>query len=109
MKAMTLLGLAAVLVVGLIAAPIAADETTMSGTIVCAKCKLKKAGQSECQDVLLVKDDKGATAEYYVEKNAAAKKFGHTCSGEAPATVTGQVSEKDGVKWIVASKIERKS
>ena len=27
--------------------------------------------------------------------------------GEAKATVTGEVSEKDGMKWITASKIEK--
>jgi hypothetical protein len=42
-------------------------------------------------------------------KNDAAEKAGHQCSKEAKATVTGAVSEKDGKKWITASKIEKQS
>ena len=54
----------------------------------CAKCTMKKSDAKQCQDVLVVKDgDK--TAEYYVAKNDVSAKFGHTCKGEKPATVTG--------------------
>ena len=84
-----------------------AAETTLSGTMVCAKCTLKKADASKCQDVLVVKDTAGATTEYYIAKNDAAEKAGHQCKSEAKATVTGVVSEKDGKKWIEASKIEK--
>lgn len=97
--------LAAVLAFGL-AAPAAASETTLSGTIMCAKCNLKKADATECQDVLVVKTDSGQT-EYYITKNDVAKKFGHTCKGEVAATVTGEVTEKDGKKWIAPSKMEK--
>ncbi len=107
MKVLTLLGLAHVLVVGFVAAVPAADETTLTGTVVCAKCTLKKADAKECQDVLVVKDgDK--TAEYYITKNAVAEKFGHTCTGKKPATVTGTVAEKDGKTWITPTKMEEK-
>ena len=105
MKTIAKLGLALALVVGLVAGATAGDETTVTGKIMCAKCTLKKADAKECQDVLVVKDgDK--TTEYYVEKNDVAKAFGHQCSGEKPAVVTGKVTEKDGKKWISAAKME---
>ena len=107
MKTIAKLGLAVALVVGLVAGATAGDETTLTGKIMCAKCALKKADAKECQDVLVVKDgDK--TAEYYVEKNDVAKAFGHVCGGEKPAVVTGAVTEKDGKKWISATKMAEK-
>jgi len=53
-------------------------------------------------------EDGDTTAEYYVEKNDVAKTFGHVCGGEKPAVVTGKVTEKDGKKWISATKMEEK-
>jgi hypothetical protein len=105
MKTIAKLGLALALAVSLVAGATAGDEATMTGKVTCAKCTLKKADAKECQDVLVVKDgDK--TAEYYVEKNEVAKTFGHVCGGEKPAVVTGKVTEKDGKKWISATKME---
>ncbi|HEY3381125.1 MAG TPA: DUF6370 family protein [Vicinamibacterales bacterium] len=108
MKTFTLFSLAAVLVIGLVAAAAAADETTLTGSIMCAKCALKKADAKTCQDVLVVKDQDGTTKEYYVTKNAVSEKFGHTCSGEKPAVVTGAVAEKDGKTWVTPTKMEEK-
>ena len=42
----------------------------------------------------------------YLEKNDALKAYGHTCQGEKPAVATGTVTEKDGKKWLTATKIE---
>lgn len=106
MKSLTLFAAALALVVGLVAAPAAVEDTTLSGKIMCAKCTLKKADAKECQDVLVVKGAGDATTEYYIVKNEVAEKFGHTCTGEKAATVTGTVSEKDGKKWVAATKIE---
>jgi len=101
MKSLAKLGLALALVLGLVAVASAADETTLSGKVVCAKCSLKKADATKCQNVFVA-----GGAEYYVEANDVAKKFGHVCNGEKAATVTGVVSEKDGKKWIAPSKME---
>jgi hypothetical protein len=106
MKFVALLGLVVVLLAGPALAPLAAEETTLSGTIVCAQCKLKKADAKGCQDVLVVTAT-GTSGEYYVAKNAVSNTFGHVCGGETPATVTGQVTEKDGKKWITPSKMEK--
>lgn len=79
-------------------------EVTVSGDISCAKCTLKKADAKECQDVLVAK---GANAgEYYLVKNEALEKFGHSCQGAKNATVTGTVKEKEGKMWLTAKKIE---
>jgi hypothetical protein len=102
----SLFALCLVLAFGAVAMTSAAEEVTKSGTIACAKCVLKKDGAKECQDVLVVKEDGGTTTEYYITKNDAAKEFGHGCSSEKSATVTGVVSEKDGRMWITASKIQ---
>ncbi len=101
MKMLAKAGLALALVLGLMAVANAADETTVTGKVMCAKCTLKKADATKCQDVVVANG-----AEYYVEKNDVAKKFGHTCQGEKDVTVTGTVSEKDGKKWIAPSKME---
>jgi len=104
LKTLAKAALALALVVGFVAAA-NAGETTLTGKVMCAKCALKKADATKCQDVLVVKTgDK--TAEYYVEKNAVAEKFGHVCGGEKPAVVTGTVSEKDGKTWIAPSKMD---
>lgn len=90
------------------ASPLAAvAESTLSGTLVCAQCKLQKPDAHECQDVLLV-DEAGKKVEYYVVKNDVSKASGEACTLEIPATVTGEVSEKDGRKWIAPSKIVKK-
>lgn len=107
MKTIAKLGLALVLVAGLVAVATAGDETTLTGNVMCAKCTLKKADATKCQDVLVVEDG-GKTTEYYVEKNPVADKFGHVCKSTKPAVVTGKVTEKDGKKWISATKMEEK-
>jgi hypothetical protein len=86
---------------------LAADETTLKGEMVCARCYLNKPDAKECQDVLLVKDARGATAEYYVTKNKVSQESGEACTQAIPATIVGTVSEKDGRKWITASKITK--
>jgi hypothetical protein len=105
MKTIAKLSIALALLAGY-AVTAAAAEETISGKLMCAKCTLKKADATQCQDVLVAQDSAGKATEYYVEKNDVAKAYGHTCKGEKPAVVTGTVSEKDGKKWIAASKME---
>ncbi len=85
-----------------------AAEKTHEGTLVCAKCYLKKPDAKECQDVLLVPSDGGAKTEYYIEKNDVAKKAGEACTTEVKARVTGTLSQKDGKTWLTPSKIEKR-
>ena len=106
MKTMVKIAVALALVLAVVSMA-RAEETTLSGTLMCAKCALKKADASKCQDVLVVTDAQGASTEYYIAKNAAADEAGHQCKTEAKAKVTGTVSEKDGKKWIEATKIEK--
>jgi hypothetical protein len=108
MKSLALFGLLAAFVVGLVPVAVAADDMTLTGKVLCAKCSLKKADAKECQNVLVVTDDSGTTSEYYVVKNAVSETFGHVCKTEKPAVVTGQVAEKDGKMWITASRMEEK-
>ncbi len=103
---------AVVLLLGLAGAALAADqpaakpaEVSLSGDVQCAMCILKKADAKGCQDVLVVTDKAGKT-EYYLVKNAVSEKFGMSCMKPRPAVATGTVSEKDGKKWLTASKLE---
>ena len=88
-----------------IAVPVFAADDTLKGEMVCAKCYLKRADAKECQDVLMVKDAKGVTSEFYITKNQVATESGEACMEPVAATVTGTVSEKDGREWLTATKI----
>lgn len=107
MSTLTRIAVAAIVMFA-IAAPVAALDETYSGSLMCAKCTLNKPDAHECQDVLIVTDDKGVKTEYYITKNDVAQKAGETCTAEVKATVTGTVSQKDGKTWLTPSKIEKK-
>lgn len=109
MKTIAKAGLAVALVLGLAATVPAGDETTVSGKVMCAKCSLKQADATKCQDVLVTKDQDGKVAYYYITKTEASTAFGHMCQGEKAAVVTGAVEEKDGKMWIAPSKMEEKA
>jgi len=87
----------------------AADvSVTLEGNIACAKCTLKVEGVDQCQSVLLVKNETGEDAQYWLAPNAVAEAFGDVCTAVKLVTVTGSIEEKDGRKWIAATKIERR-
>ncbi len=98
-KTLFKLSLAAFLAVGLVAAVVADETSTVTGKVTCGKCLLKKA--DSCQNVL-VADGK----EYWLANSEAASKFGHVCKGEKMAKATGTVSEKDGKTWLTATSME---
>ena len=100
MKRTSFLVLIALLLLSTLAA--AGDAVTVEGKIVCAKCSLHADDAKECQNVLVV----DASTQYYVVKNDVSEQYGHACKGEKAAVVTGTVAEKDGKKWITATKME---
>lgn len=75
-----------------------AEEKTYEGEMSCAKCKLKIA--EACEDTLKVGD-----TVYLLEEGGDRKTSEHVCSGTAKAKVTGKVEERDGKRFLVASKI----
>lgn len=93
------------MLVGVAGIALAAEQQTLTGNVMCAKCTLKEAGFKKCQDVLVVKDQT-STKEYYLTKNDVLSKFGHTCTGEKAVVVTGVVTEKDGKMWLTPTTME---
>lgn len=83
----------------------AGKEVTLKGTAVCAKCELHQT--EKCQAALKVMED-GKDVVYYVKMDKEGKGLHKEICKEPKenVSVTGVVSEKDGQKWITASKIE---
>lgn len=84
---------------------LAADETTITGNMVCGKCTLHET--DTCQNVVQVNED-GKTVNYYLKQNAVSKDaHGAICKGGSEkVTVTGKVKEKGGKKTMTPTKIE---
>lgn len=76
-----------------------AEEKTYEGVMSCAKCNLNLA--DKCEDTLKVGD-----VLYLLEEGGKRKTSEHVCTDSAKAKVTGKIEERDGKKFIVASKIE---
>lgn len=89
---------------------LAAEEKTITGDAVCAKCALKET--KTCQNVVMVKEG-DQTVNYYLE--GAESKKNHAklgicmASKDAPikVKVTGSCEEKDGKKVMEVTKIEK--
>jgi hypothetical protein len=108
MRSWTKLALAVTVALGLAGVAVAGEQVTLTGKVVCAKCTLKKADAKECQNVLLVSDEKhGHEVEYYIAKNKVDEKFGEVCTGVQKVVATGSVEEKEERRWLTASKIEK--
>lgn len=84
---------------------LAADEISITGNMVCAKCTLHET--DTCQNVVQVTED-GKTVNYYLKQNDISKAaHGAICHGDTEkVTVTGTVKEKDGKKTMTPTKIE---
>src|SRR5262245_7448816 len=109
MKTTIRLAVLALLVLGMATLASAGDEAkeiAVSSKVMCAKCTLKKADTTGCQNVLVAKGPGDTTVEYYLVKNEVTEAFGHACKGEKPAAVAGTVEEKDGKMWLTAKKME---
>ena len=84
---------------------LAADEISITGNMVCAKCTLHDT--DACQNVVQVTED-GKTVNYYLKENKVSKDAHQPICMGAPekVTVTGTVKEKDGKNTMTATKIE---
>jgi hypothetical protein len=81
-----------------------AEAVTVEGKLVCAKCTLGEESHGGCQPVVLRGEGTGAE-KFYLVKNALAEEKGHVCKGQKSVKVTGNVTEKDGQKWLEATDI----
>ncbi len=80
-------------------------QVTLKGTIMCAHCELKEG--SKCQTVVRVKEDGKEVTYYFKDKGSKESYHEAVCGGgRKEGTVVGTISEKDGKKWIVPSKVE---
>ena len=85
-------------------AALAADQVTLTGMMVCGKCKLHVT--KDCQNVLEVEQN-GTNVDYFLTQNQVSKDFHPnicTSSGEK-VTVTGKVKKKHGQETLSATKI----
>lgn len=103
-----LFALAGLVLGGWLAAGVRADdkkETTLKGTVLCAKCALKEA--KKCVTAIQVKDGEKTVTYYLDDKGSKEEYHEAVCGGEMKeGTVVGVVSEKDGKKWVKPSKVE---
>jgi hypothetical protein len=85
-------------------------QVTLKGDLVCGKCTLKET-PAACTNVLQVKTD-GKIVKYFLDDKGTKEVYHKNCCACAKdqmgfvATVTGVVTEKDGKKYIKASKVE---
>ena len=84
--------------------PVFAEEVTIKGEALCAKCELHET--EKCQTAIRTTVD-GKEVIYYAVNNDVAKAFHkNICQAPAKVTATGTVEEKDGKKTIKLTKIE---
>ena len=82
-----------------------AKETTITGNMVCGKCKLHET--KACQNVIQVEKD-GKTVNYYLVKNDVSDAMHEDiCHGDTKkVTAIGTVEEKDGKQQLTVTKLE---
>ena len=86
----------------------AEKDVKLTGTLVCAKCKLKLDGVKKCVNALQV-DEKGKAVTYLLDDKGMEEDY-HECGGgeKKGVTVEGKLTEKDGKKTVKPSKVEVK-
>jgi hypothetical protein len=90
-----------------LALPVFADSKKLEGEATCAKCDLGIA--EKCQAAVVVTGADGKKEVYLSEASPEAKALhSEVCKGGKPATVEGEVTEKDGKKMIKITKFEVK-
>ncbi len=82
---------------------VAADK--ISGEAVCAKCNMHET--KTCQMAIKVTDATGKKETILAENNSVAKDFhDEICKKDAKVDAEGTITEKDGKKTIVLTKVE---
>lgn len=80
-------------------------ETTLKGTILCSMCALKET--TKCQTAIQVKEGEKTVTYYFDDKGADEEHHEPVCGGQRKqGSVVGKVSEREGKKYIVPSKVE---
>ena len=81
------------------------DQTSLTGLLVCGKCKLHIT--DKCQNVLQVQKD-GQTVNYFLAHNDVSDDFhDNICKNDGEQVkVTGTVTQDNGTNMITATKIE---
>ncbi len=79
-------------------------ETVLKGLVCCNKCERGKS--TECETVIVVKDEKKKETVFFFDKNSHAKYHDGICSNAQNGTVTGAVKDVDKKKVISVTKVE---
>ena len=78
---------------------------TLKGTLECSKCTLHET--AACGNVLAVKEGTTEVKYYLVDNDLSKADHKDVCMGPKDGvSVTGTVAEKDGKKWLTATKID---
>jgi hypothetical protein len=104
MKLLCSLALAAAMVALSLTSSRAADdkETTLKGTILCAKCELHET--PSCANAIRVKEDGKDVVYYFKDKGGKESYHKACCQSPVDGSVKGVVTEKDGKKYITPAK-----
>lgn len=85
--------------------PASGKEVTVTGSLMCGKCKLKTPGLTECQNVLQVKAGE-KTVSYFLQDQGNGEEY-HQCGKDVKegVTVAGVLTEKDGKQLLKPTKV----
>jgi Family of unknown function (DUF6370) len=98
----TLLAVAMVFTLVVVARAEEKKEVTLKGKISCTKCALKET--EACGNAIVVEKDGKEITYYFDDKGKAEKYHKNICTGAKKGSVTGVVAEKDGKMYITPSK-----